>query len=38
VEETLACCGFLEERCRRIRTNNPVERILREIKRSRSCA
>jgi transposase-like protein len=33
VEETLACYAFPEEHCRRIRTNNPLERILREIRR-----
>jgi putative transposase len=33
VEETLAYYGFPEEHWRRIRTNNPLERILREIRR-----
>ena len=33
VEETLAYYGFPGEHWRRIRTNNPLERILREIRR-----
>jgi putative transposase len=33
VEETLAYHAFPEEHWRRIRTNNPLERILREIRR-----
>ncbi len=33
VEETFAYCAFPEEHWRRIRTNNPLERILREIRR-----
>jgi transposase-like protein len=33
VEETLAYYSFPEEHWRRIRTNNPLERILREIRR-----
>jgi transposase-like protein len=33
VHETLAYYGFPEEHWRRIRTNNPLERILREIRR-----
>ena len=33
VAETLTYYGFPEEHCRRIRTNNPLERLLREIKR-----
>ena len=33
VEETLAYYTFPEEHRRRIRTNNPLERILREIRR-----
>jgi transposase-like protein len=33
VDETLAYYGFPEEHWRRIRTNNPLERILREIRR-----
>ena len=33
VEETLTYYHFPEEHWRRIRTNNPLERILREIKR-----
>ena len=33
IEETLAYYRFPEERWRRIRTNNPLERILREIRR-----
>ena len=33
VEETLAYYSFSEEHWRRIRTNNPLERILREIRR-----
>jgi transposase-like protein len=33
VEETLAYYPFPEEHWRRIRTNNPLERILREIRR-----
>lgn len=33
IEETLAYYGFPEEHWRRIRTNNPLERILREIRR-----
>jgi len=33
VEETLAYYDFPEEHWRRIRTNNPLERILREIRR-----
>jgi putative transposase len=32
-EETLSYYGFPEEHWRRIRTNNPLERVLREIKR-----
>ena len=32
-EETLAYYAFPEEHWRRIRTNNPLERILREIRR-----
>ena len=31
IEETLAYYAFPEEHWRRIRTNNPLERILREI-------
>jgi putative transposase len=33
VEDTLAYYAFPEEHWRRIRTNNPLERILREIRR-----
>jgi putative transposase len=33
VEETLAYYAFPEEHWRRVRTNNPLERILREIRR-----
>jgi transposase-like protein len=33
LHETLAYCGFPEEHWRLIRTNNPLERTLREIKR-----
>jgi transposase-like protein len=33
VEETLAYYAFPEEHWRRIRTNNPLERVLREIRR-----
>ena len=33
VEETLAYYQFPEEHWRRIRTNNPLERIMREIRR-----
>ena len=33
VEETLAYCAFPEAHWRRIRTNNQLERILREIRR-----
>jgi putative transposase len=33
VEETLAYYAFSEEHWRRIRTNNPLERLLREIRR-----
>jgi putative transposase len=33
VEETLAYYAFPEEHWRRIRNNNPLERILREIRR-----
>ena len=33
IEETLAYYAFAEEHWRRIRTNNPLERILREIRR-----
>ena len=33
VEDTLAYYDFPEEHWRRIRTNNPLERILREIRR-----
>lgn len=33
VAETLAYYAFPEEHWRRIRTNNPLERILREIRR-----
>src|SRR5262249_53361914 len=33
IEETLANYAFPEEHWRRIRTNNPLERILREIRR-----
>ena len=33
VEETLAYYAFPQEHWRRIRTNNPLERILREIRR-----
>jgi hypothetical protein len=33
VEETLAYYAFPEEHWRRIRTNDPLERILREIRR-----
>jgi putative transposase len=32
VEETFAYYAFPEEHWRRIRTNNPLERILREIR------
>jgi putative transposase len=32
-EETLSYCSFPEEHWRRIRTNNPLEYILREIRR-----
>jgi putative transposase len=32
-EETLSYYGFPEEHWRRIRTNNPLERVLREIRR-----
>jgi len=33
VEETLAYMGYPEEHWRRIRTNNPLERIMKEIRR-----
>ena len=33
VEETLSYYGFPEQHWRRIRTNNPLERIIREIRR-----
>jgi transposase-like protein len=33
VEETLSYYAFPEEHWRRIRTNNPLERILRKIRR-----
>src|SRR5215510_5444430 len=33
VEETLTYYAFPEEHWRRIRTNNPLERLLREIRR-----
>jgi transposase-like protein len=33
IEETLTYYAFPEEHWRRIRTNNPLERILREIRR-----
>ena len=33
IEETLTYYGFPEEHWRRIRTNNPLESILREIRR-----
>jgi transposase-like protein len=33
IEETLAYYQFPEEHWRRVRTNNPLERILREIRR-----
>ena len=33
IEEMFAYYGFPEEHWRRIRTNNPLERILREIRR-----
>ena len=33
VDETLNYCGFPDEHWRRIRTNNPLERIMREIRR-----
>jgi len=33
VEETLTYYAFTEEYWRRIRTNNPLERVLREIRR-----
>jgi transposase-like protein len=33
IEETLAYYAFPEEHWRRVRTNNPLERILREIRR-----
>lgn len=33
VHETLAYYAFPEEHWRRIRTNNPLERIMREIRR-----
>src|SRR5262249_4595142 len=33
VAESLTCYGFPEEHWRRIRTNNPLERLLREITR-----
>ena len=33
IEETLAYYAFPEENWRRVRTNNPLERILREIRR-----
>jgi hypothetical protein len=33
IEETLGYYAFPEEHWRRIRTNNPLERILREIRR-----
>jgi putative transposase len=36
VEETFAYYSFPEEHWQRIRTNNPLERILREIRR-RTC-
>ena len=38
VEETLTYYAFPEEHWRRIRTNNPLERILREIRRHFSSA
>jgi transposase-like protein len=34
-DETLAYYAFPEEHWRRIRTNNPLERVLREIRRQR---
>ncbi len=33
VEETLTYYAFPEEHWRRVRTNNPLERLLREIRR-----
>ncbi len=33
VDETLSYCDFPEEHWRRIRTNDPLERIMREIRR-----
>jgi len=33
IEETLSCMSFPREYWRRIRTNNPMERIMREIRR-----
>ena len=33
VDETLVCYAFPNEHWRRIRTNNPLERIMREIRR-----
>lgn len=34
VNETLVNCGFPAQHWRRIRTNNPLERSIREIRRS----
>ena len=33
IEETLTCCGFPSEHWTRIRTNNVIERLNREIRR-----
>ena len=35
IEETLACCDFSSEHWTRIRTNNVIERLNREIRRTR---
>jgi transposase-like protein len=37
VEETLTYYAFPEEHWRRIRTNNPISRILREIGAAHAC-
>jgi len=33
IQETLTFCGFPPPHWRRIRTNNPLERVMREIRR-----
>jgi len=36
IEETLAYDGFAREHWKRIRTNNPMERIIRQVRRRES--